>query len=75
MLEQALAAQVLGNIVMANVFLKAIRELDPKKQQNFGVASVEPEEETNNGGLDYAEGIGASHDNVGYAPFLDKNIK
>ncbi|WAQ82765.1 hypothetical protein PtA15_3A129 [Puccinia triticina] len=33
LLEQALAAQVLGNTVMANVFLKAIRELDPKKQQ------------------------------------------
>ncbi|WAQ82005.1 hypothetical protein PtA15_2A318 [Puccinia triticina] len=49
LLEQALAAQVSGNIVMANVFLKAIRELDPKKQQNFGVASVEPEEETNDG--------------------------
>ncbi|WAQ83558.1 hypothetical protein PtA15_4A6 [Puccinia triticina] len=34
LLEQALAAQVSGNTVMANVFLKAIRELDPKKQQN-----------------------------------------
>ncbi|WAR53604.1 hypothetical protein PtB15_3B112 [Puccinia triticina] len=49
LLEQALAAQVLGNTVMANVFLKAIRELDPKKQQKVGVASVEPEEEANDG--------------------------